>query len=484
MVCNKGSQRFWGGCLLLAVLFTGRSASPAEAGQTEKTEAPLSSPVTAKRRADETGPGLDTRKRLFDLEADQEEIGPLVRRLSKEAGVNIALVGAVSGKVSVSIHKATFPRLLDLVAKSAALVAREEEGAFLIGAARDVEAAATRENVVQIYRCQHIGAAGLVAALMATLDPQQVKCAAGAVNNSPRLEKLDTSAITGQGGGAMQPLVGVDSNVSSHEVVLSGEKQAVANAMDLCAQLDIHRGQVKINVKITDINLDSLREMGVQYTWSDYAVKELDSASGPGSSPTAAPPGINFGRFTHLPVSLDAKLTLLETQGRAKLLASPSMSLLDGERGFILIGQRLLYPKLTGYTQAQTPIYDKEEVRVGIYLQVAVQMTDHDDILMTIYPQVSVITGYLTVQGGSYPQISTREQQTTVRIKDREVLVVGGLIRDEEINNIQRVPLLSRIPILGELFTYRHKTRSHSELVITITPEIEKDDPHAEMRKE
>ena len=145
---------------------------------------------------------------------------------------------------------------------------------------------------------------------------------------------------------------------------------------------------------------------------------------------------------------------------------------MDGERGFILIGDRILYPKLTGYTQAQTPIYDKEEVRVGIYVQVAVQMSEHGDLTLSVYPQVSVITGFLNVGGASYPQISTREEQTTVRLRDGETLVLGGLLRDEEIAALQRIPLLGRIPILGELLTNRKKTKSRNDLVIMITPEV------------
>ena len=103
------------------------------------------------------------------------------------------------------------------------------------------------------------------------------------------------------------------------------------------------------------------------------------------------------------------------------------------------------------------------------------QTAANGEITLTVYPQVSVVTSFLTINGASYPQISTREQQTTVRVKDGEKIVIGGLLRDEELNNIQRVPLLSRIPFFGELFTYRKKTRHKSEVIITITPEIQKD---------
>ena len=64
---------------------------------------------------------------------------------------------------------------------------------------------------------------------------------------------------------------------------------------------------------------------------------------------------------------------------------------------------------------------------------------------------------------------------STVRMKSGQQMVVGGLIRDEEINTREAIPILSKIPFFGELFNYRKKTRSKSEVIVTIEPEILKD---------
>src|SRR5207249_3963352 len=117
----------------------------------------------------------------------------------------------------------------------------------------------------------------------------------------------------------------------------------------------------------------------------------------------------------------------------------------------------------------------KEEERVGIYLQVAVHVTGDGEVTLTLYPQVSSVTSFLTVNGASYPQISTREQQTTVRVKDGQQIVIGGLIQDQEIRNLQKVPILADIPLFGELFTWRRHTHNKTEVVIMISPEILKD---------
>jgi type II secretory pathway component GspD/PulD (secretin) len=241
---------------------------------------------------------------------------------------------------------------------------------------------------------------------------------------------------------------------------LAGDQSIVAQALDLAKKLDVRRAQVKIGVQITDIDRSALKDLGLQYTFGSFGLQE------------SQPSGIGFGKFTRSPLSVSATISALETSGDAKLLAAPNMTLLDGEQGYILIGDRLQFPQLIGYTPAQTPIYNVTEERVGIYLQLAVHMEDNGEITLTIYPQVSTVTGYLNINGASYPQISTREQQTTVRVKDGQQIVVGGLIQDEEIKNIQKVPILSDIPILRELFTYRDTTKQQTEVVILITPQI------------
>jgi type IV pilus assembly protein PilQ len=76
------------------------------------------------------------------------------------------------------------------------------------------------------------------------------------------------------------------------------------------------------------------------------------------------------------------------------------------------------------------------------------------------------------VNGASYPQISTREAQSTLRIKSGETLVMGGLMKTEELRQMERVPILGQIPFLGELFTRRKATKSASQVLIAIRPTL------------
>jgi type II secretory pathway component GspD/PulD (secretin) len=73
------------------------------------------------------------------------------------------------------------------------------------------------------------------------------------------------------------------------------------------------------------------------------------------------------------------------------------------------------------------------------------------------------------------PQTASREADSTLRLKDGETIVIGGLIRDQDIKTVQEVPILAKIPLFGELFRNRNNTKQRSEVLIFITPHILKD---------
>jgi hypothetical protein len=430
---------------------------------------PLEQPVLASLR--ELGDGF------YDVDAFQADAAGLIKSVAQCGHTGVVLIGVMNTRVTVELRKVKTATAIEMLAKAAGLSTRLDGNCYVVGSRKDIDAAypapipepARPIQIVmkqEVYHCNYIHAAELVTTLEKMFPKETLHVAVGGSPLSPRLESASTSDVTGVQGGKSDvgASSGADSGPAGREVVLWGDETLVTQALALAHRLDVHRAQVKISVTIADVSLTALHELGVKWSWSDFTVQEQSSRD------------INFGTFMHQPVSITAALSALEQKDQAKVLASPSMTVLDGERGYVLIGDRLLFPKLIGYTQASTPIFDKEEVRVGIYLQVAAQIGANGEMTLTIYPQVSTVTGYLTVPNmGSYPQIGTREQKTTVRVKDGEKIVVGGLIRDEDINNVQRVPFLSRIPLFGELFTHRQHTHNKSEVIITITPEIIKD---------
>ncbi len=457
---------------------------------------------------------------LFDVNAYQTDLSSLLTSLAKTVGGSVAMLGT-SPKVTAQLKGVSFEQAVSMLSKSAGMSYRKEGEVFIVAGEKEMAVAfpLVKQDVIplatpvmkqEVYRCRYIVASTLVRSIVSMFEPNQLKVGVGADHTSPSLVSpggssgtvtglssstiaASSSSVDGVSSGASSSASSTSgslSNSTSRVVILYGEASLVDRALDLARKIDIRRKQVRINVRITDVNSEALRELGLRWNWSNFSVKEQPStsASTGGSTSSGTPSGtgstagtdplvnsISFGAFGHTPVYIDAKLSALEQNNKAKLLASPNLTLLDGERSFIQIGQKILYPVVVSLSQNNQPNYSVQQERVGIYMQVAVLIDENDEFTITLYPQVSSITGFLNVNGASYPQVSTREEQTTVRMKSGQQMVVGGLIRDEEINTREAVPILSKIPFFGELFNYRKKTRSKSEVIVTIEPEILKD---------
>jgi type II secretory pathway component GspD/PulD (secretin) len=289
------------------------------------------------------------------------------------------------------------------------------------------------------------------------LFKNEIQIATGPVQTSPTVSSIDGSKTTGVQSTTLETSAPVDSQ--SRTVILSGPRAAVDRALALAKQLDSPRAQVAISVTVHDISNDALRDLGLSWTFNGINIRET-------------PSNFNVGTISRTGLGASASLKALEQKNAAKLMASPSISVMDGERGFVLIGNRINFPVLVGYTQNNSPIFDRQQERVGIYLQVAASVASDGTVTLNLYPQVSTITGYLEVNGASYPQVATREAQTTVRVTSGESIVLGGLMRDEEVAQVDRVPILGQIPFLGELFRHRKITKTSSQVILTVTPTI------------
>ncbi|MCS7066752.1 MAG: type II and III secretion system protein, partial [Fimbriimonadales bacterium] len=272
-------------------------------------------------------------------------------------------------------------------------------------------------------------------------------------------------------GGASAQGMTTASNIRT--LLLYGSPESVQSALKTAQRLDQPPTQIRIEVIVTDLSRNSLKELGLDYNWSKFGLQEIvrpgEQSSITSQTPLTPP---DKSRFWRTPISIEATLKAMEQRGAAKLLANPSVSVLNGEMAQVLIGDRILYPVVSGTTTAGTPLFDVREQEVGIVLQVRAYAEPGGTITLDIYPQVSIITGFLRVGESSFPQIATRELRTKIRVQNGTPIALGGLIREEEVRTLQQVPLLSQIPVLGELFKSRRRSTAQNELLILLKPEI------------
>jgi general secretion pathway protein D len=252
----------------------------------------------------------------------------------------------------------------------------------------------------------------------------------------------------------------------------------VRRALSLARKFDRPRKQVRVNIRVLRMTTSASRNLGVAWMPSlglsanevpDPAFAASDKSSG-NSTPQGT--GLTLGKFTHSVVSVNATLNALEQSGEAKTIANPTLTVLDGERSFILSGTKYILPEIKLKEPGGQAEYDTVEVKLGLYLQVAVQVGLDDDMTLTIFPQVSTLNGFNTINTVDYPIINTVEEQATVRAVKGDVIVLGGLKQEVSSDSKSGIPFLSTLPLIGKLFSNTNKAKNTEELMFVLTPEI------------
>lgn len=181
-----------------------------------------------------------------------------------------------------------------------------------------------------------------------------------------------------------------------------------------------------------------------------------------------------FGKVdrTH---SFEVLLKFLKTLGETRLLSNPKLAVINNQEARIHIGRKEAYVTTTT-TTGQTTTTTAEDVTfvdVGIQLSVTPTINDDGYISLQIKPEISSVVDVLTTPSGNeIPIIDTSLAETTVLVKDSSTIIIGGLRREEETESSEGLPIFSQIPVLGNLFTSKKKTRERSELLVMITPRI------------
>lgn len=140
---------------------------------------------------------------------------------------------------------------------------------------------------------------------------------------------------------------------------------------------------------------------------------------------------------------------------------------LDGEEGEIRVTREEYYAIVTGTAALATT--SLETISAGVILKVRPYVVEDGEILLTLSPEVSNVVGAGLQE---LPVVSRRIVTTTVRVKEGETLVLGGLRQLIEVTTEGKVPLLGDIPIIGALFRHKKTTSEDKDVVILITPRI------------
>ncbi len=180
---------------------------------------------------------------------------------------------------------------------------------------------------------------------------------------------------------------------------------------------------------------------------------------------------VSYSNIGELPDDFEARLRALETQQRARIRAAPRMAVMNGHRADIFIGvRRFIIVEYISYGQAVEKI---QGVDVGVKLRVTPLTGGGGEITLNIDPESTEVSNISEIDPETgLPVLRTRQAGTTVRLKDGDTVMIGGLSQQQVDDRKTKIPILGDIPLIGNLFRSRNRTAINSELVVFVTPHI------------
>ena len=259
-------------------------------------------------------------------------------------------------------------------------------------------------------------------------------------------------------------------DAGSNSLLFNGSPAEARKIKEALQTLDKTAQQVTLEAKILSISKSDEKNLGIQWNWDtlpQYNKEEHDNTASPGNSAanTAGKGHLRLWRGTGAQFQFSATLNALITSGKAKVLATPSLITLPGKEASIFIGSHI--PVITEKHNNGESTYSTEYVDAGIKLKYTPIVSDDGYITSAVHTEVSTPT--LISELKNY-RINSRTADTNVRMRNGETLVIGGLISEEEQKQLQQIPFLSKIPLLGFLFKNHYRSKSKTEVIMLLTP--------------
>jgi pilus assembly protein CpaC len=164
----------------------------------------------------------------------------------------------------------------------------------------------------------------------------------------------------------------------------------------------------------------------------------------------------------------------LETKGVVQVLAEPNVMAINGKQASFLAGGEYPYPVVQGTSSGGAGAVTIEFKEYGVRLNFLPVITPRGTIRLQVAPEVSSLdfSNAIQVSGFNVPAINTRKMRTEIELSDGQSFAISGLIDNRETETFEKVPFLGDIPILGKLFQSMQRTRTNTELLVIVTPEV------------
>ncbi len=382
---------------------------------------------------------------LVTLDYRDADLSNVLRSLSYSYALNLVTSTDVKGKVTINLQDVTVDEALDALLSANNLTFTRKGNIIYINPAQTKEEKQSTVNkMVRLNYTQPADAQNLIRKVLSEIGD-----------------------------------IRIDDTTST--LVITDYQENIDIVMDLLKDIDTPPQQVLIEAKIVDITSNDLRNMGLTFSNTyapagkdgglfDRNVSRQETLQSTyrlaGSSTTLSGGQLTLDTLTLKGLTLTSTLDALIQDQKAHLLASPSIAVMNNQEARIIIGEKVPFKERTQTTTGTTET--TKFIDVGTTLRVTPSINTDRYITMYIHPEVSSVNALLDAG----PRITTREADTTVRIREGETVVIAGLIRQEDNQTRSEIPFLGQIPVVKHLFSSRSKDETQTELAVFITPSI------------
>ncbi len=433
-----------------------------------------------------------------DIKVVLQAISALAKSDGKD--INIVPGPTVTGTVTIDLAQVDWQTALNVILRTYNLDAYRQKNVIMITPLGPSGSTAKNEVQVKVFNFKYIDANDALKAITPILS------------SSGKTSVLET---TGQSGWEFGTAMGKKSDAAEKKLkrtkvlVVSDSAGRLEQIASLLEELDVMPKQILIKTRILEVNHNLLKDLGVDWgtgaagaeagalvtsaanqlaTSGSNSIASHSLSTTPSmflpqtSGLTAANSGAQF-LFKHLTsTQFEVILHALEENSKSNTLSAPILMTLNNQEATILIGTKFPIIQTTVSTTTNNIIGGslQEYKDIGIQLNVVPQIWGEKEnyINLIVHPAVSSYstTAKVVDQNGvtlvEYPIISTREAETQLTIPDNGTVMMGGLLKDVQNDQVVGIPFLSKIPVLGHLFDRTVKGTDKIELVIFITAHI------------
>ena len=288
----------------------------------------------------------------------------------------------------------------------------------------------------------------------------------------------------------------VQADEATNSLIVHADDSEFQTVKSVISKLDVRRAQVYVETVIAEVSINKQADLGIEFGADasladrDEPLVEIGTAT-IGTDFSDQTGGLTYNLLDFDRFNLDVLVRALREDTNSNILSTPTILTLDNESAEIVVGQEVpfvtgSFTTNTGTTTTTTntttpntsttsgitnPFQTIERKDVGIKLSITPQINDGDTIQLEVAQEISSVSR-TTVAGAADLITDQRSIEAVVQVDDGQVVVLGGLIRDDIVDTFEWVPILGKIPVVGTLFRRKSKTAVKRNLMVFLKPRI------------